>query len=252
MRKPSVSLRRPWFHHLLIIGYIAAPFVNILGLRLFLGVPVMVAVSRLLAGYGILATAWLVTAPIVGISLYFVSRPSWYLFLGHSGLVLLDFVVKWASRPAHYFGTVPGIQNILIAIGNVALVATVAYALQRDFRSPYFQVLPRGWRAGKRIPMHHDVDLEGQAGVISDLSPSGCFIVEPLAARKAGSHVSLSFNVDDRLIRCHGDVMRVTSAGYGIRFADLGGEQKRSIGRMLRASLDTERKADTAQAVGAR
>jgi hypothetical protein len=234
MKRRIAAFKRPWFHHPLIIGYILAPLVNILGLRLFLGVPVAVAVSRLFEGYGILATAWLVTAPIVGISLYFVSRFSWYLFLGHSGLVLLDFVVKWATRPAYYFGTVPGIQNILIGIGNVALVVCLAYVLQRDFRSPYFQILPRGWRERRRTPVRHPVDLDGESRVITDLSPSGCFVVAPAVTRAVGSRVRLAFPGHGPRIDCQGDIMRTTEEGYGIRFVGLSAEEKRGIGRLLR------------------
>jgi Tfp pilus assembly protein PilZ len=242
--KPKIVFKRPWLHHLIIIVYIAAPFVNILLLRLFLNVPFGVIFSRLFAGYGIFATVWLVTAPLVGISLYFVSRVSWYVFLGHSGLILLDFIYKWATRPAYYLRTVPGFHNILILAGNLALVALVAYIIQRDFRSPYFQVLNRNWREGRRIPIYHTISLDGASRIVSDLSTGGCFVVEEGTARSVGSRVKLSFPSDTLRIDCMGEIMRATGEGYGIRFMGLPGAKRRDIAKMLRKRFSLRHKVD--------
>lgn len=246
MKMPKPVFKRPWLHHVIIVGYIVAPFANILLMRLFLKVPLRVILTNLFAAYGVLATAWLVTAPIVGISLYFVSRFSWYLFLGHSGFILMDFIVKWASRPSFYLKTVPGIQNLLLLLGNVALVGFVAFILQRDFRAPYFQVLNRGWRAQKRSPMSFTVDLDGRAAVASSLSTSGCFVVDRQANRATGGRIRLSLPVDSRKIECRGDIMRATPDGFGIRFVGLTVEDKRDISRMMRKHLDAGRKVGVA------
>ncbi|MCX7030183.1 MAG: PilZ domain-containing protein [Spirochaetes bacterium] len=229
---------------MIIIGYIVAPFVNILLMRLFVNVPFRVILSHLFAAYGVLATVWLVTTPIVGISLYFVSRFSWYLMLGHSSLILLDFIIKWASRPTYYLRTVPGVQNLLILVGNVALVVFVAFIIQRDFRTPYFQVLTRGWRERKRIPMTYPVNLGGQARIASDLSTSGCFVVDEGTNRAPGSRVRLSLPVNASRVDCTGQVMRATREGLGIRFLDLTADEKRDIGRMLKKRFAPDRKID--------
>ena len=233
MRKPAAVFKRPWLHHVIIVGYIVAPFANILLMRLFLDVPFRTILSRLSAGYGILGTVWLVTAPVVGICLYFVSRFSWYLFLGHCSLILVDFVVKWASRPSYYLRTVPGVQNLLILVGNVALVVFVALIIRRDFRAPYFQVIRRGWRERKRVLIRCPVDLEGQARIVSDLSKSGCFVVDKDADIAPGSRVRISLPCHATKIDCTGKVMRATREGLGIRFLNLTAEKRREIGRML-------------------
>lgn len=243
---PKPVFKRPWLHHVIIVGYIAAPFANILLMRVFLNVPLRVIMANLFAAYGILATAWLVTAPIVGIALYFVSRFSWYLFLGHSAFVILDFVIKWASRPSFYLKTVPGIQNLLLLVGNVALVGFVAFILQRDFRAPYFQVLNRGWRERRRYPLSFTVDLEGRSAVASDLSASGCFVVDRQANRVPGGRVRLSLPVDERKIECRGDIMRATPEGFGIRFVGLTAEEKREIGRMMKTHFHPAQKVGVA------
>lgn len=72
MSNPETVFARPWWHHLLIMTYVAAPFANILLVRLFLDVPLSVILRRLGAGFGIPATIWLFTAPLVGVSLYLV------------------------------------------------------------------------------------------------------------------------------------------------------------------------------------
>jgi hypothetical protein len=244
MSKPTAVFRRPWLHHVIIFGYILAPFANILLMRLFLNVPLRVILSGLFAAYGVLATVWLVTAPVVGISLYFVSRFSWYLMLGHSSLILLDFVVKWAWRPAYYLRTVPGVQNLLLLGGNVALVVFIAFILQRDFRAPYFQVFRRGWRERKRVPMNLPVKLEGMARIVSDLSTSGCFVVEKGTNRVPGCRVRLSMTGHALKFDCMGEVMRTTGEGLGIRFHDLTAEEKRDISWMLKKRFALARKVE--------
>ena len=237
-------LKRPWLHHLIIICYIGAPFVNILLLRAFLNVPFRTIFTNLAAGYGVLATVWLFTAPIVGISLYFVKRFSWYVFLGHSSIILLDFIIKWATRPAYYLRTVPGFHNIILLAGNIALVAIVSYIIQRDFRAPYFQVLNRSWRERTRIPIYHTVMLDGQSRMMNDLSSGGCFVLESGFERRPGSKVKLSFQSHSLTVECMGEVMRVTGAGLGIRFMRLPAAKKRDIRRLLKNRFALRQKVD--------
>ncbi len=242
--KLKPAIKRPWLHHLIIICYIAAPFANILLLKLFLHVSFRIIFVNLVAGYGILATLWLLTAPIVGVSLYFVRRFSWYVFLGHSGIILVDYVVKWATRPAYYLHTVPGFHNILLFTGNIALVAIVTYIIQRDFRAPYLQVLNRHWREHKRIPIYHTITLDGQSRIMNDLSPGGCFVLETGLERKPSGKVKLHFKSNTLEIECVGEIMRVTDTGLGIRFMHMASTKKRDIARMLKNRFALRHKVD--------
>jgi Tfp pilus assembly protein PilZ len=237
-------LKRPWLHHLIIICYIGAPIANILLLKVFLHVSFKIIFSNLAAGYGILATIWLLTAPIVGISLYFVKKFSWYVFLGHSGIILLDFIVKWATRPAYYLRTVPGFHNIILLAGNIALVAIVTYIIQRDFRSPYLQILNRSWRERSRIPVYHTISLDGQPRTMNDLSTGGCFVLESGFQRAAGARVRVSFESNTLNVDCMGEIMRVTETGLGIRFVRLPAGKKRDIRRMLKNRFALRQKVD--------
>ncbi len=240
------TLKRPLLHHLIIILYIAAPFANILLLMVFLKLPLLIILPRLVAGYGILATAWLLTAPLIGISLYFVNRFSWYLFLGHSSLILIDFVIKWISRPAFYLKTVPGVMNILILAGNLVLIVIIGYIIQRNFRAPYLQILNRSWRERERIPICHRILIDGEPLMADDLSALGCFVRDPGTKRVAGNKVDLEFLSDSLTIRSHGEIMRTTPAGIGIRFISLPVEQRRDIDRMLRKRFALRQKVDLA------
>jgi hypothetical protein len=237
-------LKRPWLHHVIFICYIVAPIANLLLLRAFLNVPFRTIFANLAAGYGLLATIWLYTAPIVGISLYFVKKFSWYVFLGHSGLIIADYIVKWATRPAYYLHTVQGFHNILLLTGNVALIAVVAYIIQNDFRAPYFQVLNRHWREKKRIPIYHTIALDGQPRTLNDLSTGGCFVLEPVTTRRPGDRVDLSFQSNTLRIECAGEIMRVTGTGIGIRFVRLPFAKRRDIARLLRNRFALRQKVD--------
>ncbi len=237
-------LKRPWIHHLIIICYILAPFANILGVMLFVGAPLRVILANLFEGYGVLATIWLITAPIVGVSLYFVQRFSWYVFLGHSAIILADFVYKWATRPAFYLRTVPGMHNILLLAGNIALVALVAYIIQKDFRAPYFQVLNRTWRERVRIPIFHPVTLDGTSRVMNDLSDGGCFVTWEGATCAAGDRVTIDFQSQALTIACNGEVMRVTDKGLGIRFIHLPQAKRRDIRRLIKDRYSLRQKVD--------
>jgi hypothetical protein len=234
MGKRKIVFKRPVIHHVIAVAYICAPLVNILLLRLFLRLPFSTIFSRMFDAYGPIAAVWLLTAPLVGISLYFVNRVSWYVFLGHSSLILLDFVVKWAIRPAFYLRTIPHSQNALFLAGNLLLVCLIGYVIQKDFRSPYLQVLNRSWRERTRVPIYHDIVVDGAPRTATDLSTGGVFVAEPESARALGSRARLSFASDSLSIDCAGEVMRITPDGCGIRFIGLPLLKRRDIARLLR------------------
>lgn len=246
VRRIKPAFKRPLLHHLIIILYIAAPFANIVLIWAFLGVPLSRIFSRIVDGYGMLATVWLFSAPVIGIALYFANRFSWYLFLAHSSLILIDFVIKWASRPVYYAKTVPGLMNILITAGNLALVVLIGFIIQRNFRAPYFQVLNRSWREKKRIPICHTISLDGQSLMADDLSALGCFVREPGTSRAVGSRVDIKFLSDSLTIECPGEIMRTTAKGLGIRFVGLPRAQRRDIERMLRKRFALRQKVELA------
>jgi Tfp pilus assembly protein PilZ len=118
--------------------------------------------------------------------------------------------------------------------GNLALLFVIGYVIQRDFRAPYFQALPRSWRESKRIPIKHVIRVNDQERRISDLSQGGCFIAEPGLGLLAGNRVPLAFESDTLRIKCLGEIRRVSPEGYGVQFLGLPAGKRRDIRLMLK------------------
>ena len=230
----KTKIKRPIVHYLIIIGYIAAPAANILQLMVLHGIPFLTIMQRLFKGYGVLASFWLLTAPLVGISLLFVHRAVWFVFIGHSSLILIDYVLKWVIRPAFYWQTIPTFQNFLIFTGNLLLVGVIGYIIQKDFRAPYFQALKRSWRENERVPIRHDIRLNDQKADVDDLSDSGCFVPHPELNLDIGDKVSVHFTGYSRPIECRAEIMRVTSNGYGVRFLSLSSANRNDIKKLIK------------------
>ena len=234
MKRTHVIIKRPLIHYVISLGYILAPIVNILLLIFVARIGPGDILDRLFNGYGTLAGIWLITAPIVGIGLYFVHKISWYIFLGHSSLILIDYILKWIRIPVYYWLSIKGFHQILLFTGNLALVIVIGFIIQKDFRAPYFQVLPRGWRTSRRVPIRHYIQLNGKRSAITDLSISGCYVAEPGMELKIGEKVSIDFEADTLRVECRGDVMRKTPGGYGIRFLSLNIRVKGDIRHMIK------------------
>ena len=233
MSKTRVIIKRPLIHYLISAAYILAPVVNILLLVFIERIPLPDIMRRLFQGYGVLAAIWLLTAPLVGVGLYFVHKASWYLFLAHSALILADYVAKWMALPAYYWMSVGGFHQFLLLTGNLALVAIIGFIINKDFRSPYFQVLPRGWRTSHRVLIRHRILLNGRSVDISDLSDDGCFVAAPDLEIAPGDRLEVSFQADRLSIACGCEIMRRTPGGYGLRFVGVTAAQKRDIRRMI-------------------
>jgi len=234
VNRARIVIKRPLLHYLISLAYILAPIVNILLLILVARIRLSDILLRLFQGYGYLAGIWLLTAPVVGIGLYFVHKASWYLFLAHSALILVDYVIKWVTIPTYYWMSVGGVHQLLLFTGNLALVVVIGFIIHKDFRSPYFQVLPRGWRTSRRVLIRHFIQLNDRRCNITDLSDGGCFVAEPGLPLSVGEKVAVSFQADALPIACKGEVMRSTPDGYGVRFIALAHTRKRDIRQLIR------------------
>ena len=230
----KTRIKRPLLHYVIIIGYVLAPVVNIVLLRIAADISFLTIFQRLFRGYGYLAGIWLLTAPLIGIGLYFVSRISWYAFLVHSSLILIDYILKWVIRPAFYWQTIPTIHHFLIFTGNLLLVGVIGYIIQKDFRSPYFQVLKRTWRESERVPINNQILANQMQKRITDISEGGCFIPDPDLGLTAGDKIDLVFKSYTLDVECQGEIMRHSTEGYGIRFISLPPEKKRDIRRLVK------------------
>ena len=181
---------------------------------------------------------------LIGISLFFVHKATWYAFLVHSSLILVDFALKWITRPAFYASTIDGRMNVLIFAGNLLLVIVIGYIVQRDFRSPYFQVLQRHWREKRRIPINHIIGLDGTEYPINDLSVGGCFVTGRSLDFEPGAVFTVDLVAGEFHFQCGGRVMRVAPAGVGIMFVKVSYRKKRELARFLHLRFSLRYRVD--------
>lgn len=234
MGRLKIIVNRPASHYIIISAYILAPAVNILMIRLAGQVPFQLIFRNFFNGFGLFAGLWLISAPLVAIGFYFVNKTSWYLFIGHSSLILIDFLYKWLSRPVYYIKTVPLSHNALTFTGNIILILIVAFVMQKNFRAPYFQKLRRHWRKAARIPIHHTIKVNGVEMNIKNLSSGGCFLLKSGIDLKIDKEHDILFKSDRLYIECKGLIMRQTETGYGIMFRKLSTTQIREIKHFLK------------------
>jgi hypothetical protein len=233
MKRVKTKIKRPLILYAIIVIYVLAPLGNLLLIRVFFSVSVSAVLSHVYKGYGVLAGTWLLTAPLVGIGFYFVMKASWYAFLAHSTLILADYIFKWARAPLLYWQSISGPHNLLLLTGNLLLVFVIGYIVQKNFRAPYFQALPRSWRESVRLPIIHRVMIDGTPARIDDLSSGGCFAPGIFAAQKAGDIVSIGFTIETVRVDCKGEIRRQGPDGIGIQFLSLPRGVKRRLGRVL-------------------
>jgi Tfp pilus assembly protein PilZ len=234
MGKLKVIVKRPLNHYLIIIIYILAPVINVLMVRILGQIPFHLVIRNFFEGFGLLAGLWLITAPIIGIGFYFVNRVSWYAFIGHSFLIIIDYIYKWASNPLYYISSLSGLYNALLLSGNIILMIIVGYVIQKNFRAPYFQALQRHWRESIRIPIHHVIRINSQQMDVDDLSIGGCFVLKSDAKLSLNQEHDISFHSDRLEINCKGSIMRQTDTGYGIMFKEISKVQRKDIQHFLK------------------
>lgn len=234
MGKLKVIVKRPFSHYIIIIVYILAPVINILMIRTLGHIPFHLVVKNFFAGFGLLAGIWLLTAPIIGIGFYFVHKVSWYAFICHSSLIIIDYAYKWISNPTYYISSLSGVYNALMLSGNIILVIIVGYVIQKNFRAPYFQALQRHWRENARIPIHHIIFVNGIQMDVDDLSCGGCFVLKSENELSLKQEHDISFHTDKLEILCKGQIMRQTDNGYGIMFTALDKSHKKDIKHFLK------------------
>lgn len=219
-------LKRPFLHHLIVLGYLAAPAANVALLAVAFDRPVARVLRDLFAYFSPLGGLLVVTAPVVALGLYLVHRLSWYLFLAHAVLLLADLTYKLAHLPSSFY--------VALLVTDAVLLSIIGYILQKDFRAPYFQVLPRGWRETRRAPIDHVVEIDGRSLRATDISASGCFVVDAGPALRLGQVVAFHLSTDEFDVTCSGEVVRITPRGHGIRFMRVDAAARRSLDELVK------------------
>jgi hypothetical protein len=237
-RNGEVRVKRPLAHHFLIASYIATPLVNLLVVSVFLRLPLPDAAGRIVAGYGPVVAVWLATAPLAGGLLYLLRRISWYVFLAHAGIILAGSVVTLGFHLLGDLSVIPRVPQALFLAGNVLRMCFVGYVLQRDFRSPYLQVISRKFRSRRRRTISQPVLFEGEILWATDISAGGCFVVLSATSRQVGERIRLRLDWAGEALDCAGQIMRRTPRGLGVRFVELSWRDRRALHRMMAGGRD--------------
>ena len=240
---PAAQVKRPLPHHFLIASYIITPLVNLLLVAAFLRLPLPSAAERILAGYGPLIAAWLATAPVAGAFLYLLKRVSWYVFLAHACIIIAGSL---ATLGFHFLGdssVIPRAPQALFLAGNVLRMGFVGYVVQKDFRSPYLQILGRSFRSGRRVLIRRPILVDGEILWTTDLSTGGCFVDLPGTERGVGERLRIRLDWAGVELDCAGEIMRRTGAGIGVRFTNLSLHDRRAL-RLMLAKEKAEPRAD--------
>ena len=226
----KTAIKRPIAHYIIIGGYVFAPLLNILFYARSYHVPFTALVQNFFIIFGTFSGILLIAEPLVGLSLFFIHRFSWYIFVMHSSLILIDNFYKLFKAG----GT--GIYQWSVLAGSAAWIAVIAYVLRKDFRAPYFQAIPRSWREKRRVPIHHYIWLSGEQKEIGDFSASGCFVNDSKLGLRLGERVPIRLSLEKQSIdfSCEGEVVRITEAGLGIRFVDVPRREQKRLDRFFR------------------
>lgn len=234
MNSPArAPINRPLLLYVILVCYVSAP-IAVLGLFWHSGGGLPAAVQGLFKVCGPVATALLLVAPVVGVAVFFVFRATWYAFIGHGSLILLNTLVTWIAGPRYNAMTVGSSYQLTMLAGNLMVFATVVLACRRDFRAPYFRSERRGWRRSLRISLRHFVTIDGHQRKITDISTDGCFVAEPDAALAVGQTVSIEFRSRKLRLVCQGGIVKERADGYGVRFLSLPAPIRRDITRAIK------------------
>lgn len=232
------GVKRPYLHYVIIGGYVISPLANIALYMATYQLPLKLVIQNFFTLFGTLSGIVMLLAPLVGLGLFFVHRASFYAFVAHSALVIVDNLFKLVQSGGVY-------QGSLLA-GSLVFIAIIGYVLQRDFRAPYFQALPRSWREGRRIAIHHYITVAGQQYEIDDLSATGCFMHGELPILAVGEKVDVELTIANEgiAIRCRGEVMRKNPSGMGLRFIGIDAPGRSAIRRFFKHKFPLRYRVD--------
>ncbi len=226
----KTAIKRPFAHYIIILGYVIAPAINILLYAQAYRITFSALVQNFFIIFGSFSGVLLIAEPLVGFSLFFIHRFSWYIFICHSVLLLSDNLYKLFKAGGS------GIYPWSVLAGSAIWVAAIAYVLRKDFRAPYFQALPRSWREKRRVPIHHYIWFAGEEKEIADFSASGCFVSDATLDLRLGERVPVRLSLEKKDIdfSCDGEVVRITETGLGIRFVDVPRRDQKRLNRFFR------------------
>lgn len=179
--------------------------------------------------------------PVAAFAIYACKSWSYPIFLSVASWSFYQNFMSWRHFPLLMT------PATLVAVYAVN-IAVVGYFLIPSVRAPYFNPRLRWWESKPRYTIDIEVEVDGKAGVITNISEGGAFLK---TARKlsVGEDVRVQSRFYGLPLEFFGKVVYSRpgdARGYGIQFHDLAQSAKRNLKRLCRAFylMRVERRPD--------
>ncbi len=223
---------RPIILIFLALLHIFAPFFNILGVWVFLGIGPNTYVPFLFQQpWNVLIESW-VLLPLAGFAIYRMKPWSYPVFIT---ILLYSGYRYWETY--RQFPSAFSFIWVLTVIGlNIFLTS---FFLLKAVRRPYFEKRLRWWESRTRYLVKLPVSFnDKETGLITDISATGVFVAtEP--SRELNSTIRLEFELFGKPMKVSGSIVHVRfesstkPAGYGIAWKSLSLKNKWVLERAM-------------------
>lgn len=197
-------IKRPKRITLIALSFILAPLLTTIYNLIFLAVPLNDS-FRL---YNPISILLLMMAPLVGIGILQVKRWGWYFFLSYIFIIILYNIDLFVAKSNVYYG--------LSLVQTTILSILAAFFLKHDISAPYFSVIQRGFRRGRRKKMRKIVYIANSEYKTIDISKRGILICWPNCKNKLGDEIKLKIYKKGKFIS--GGIVRIDDSNVGIAF----------------------------------
>jgi hypothetical protein len=210
--------------------YVLSPLLNLLQAWLFARVGPLQVIHHAVRGFGVPGLALIALGPVVGVGIYAGRRWGLAIFLLHAfGLVAL---ASW-----RLVAVGPAAGRSLLMATNLVVFLFVGLMLTRNLRAPYLAREPRGWRRQSRVPCDLSMLVERGTqtyqGHLVDLSLSGALVTTRQVALTRGAALTLVLPFGGQRLTLAARVVRVTAAGFAVRFEPLTEPQEALLTQLI-------------------
>ncbi len=193
-------LKRPLLLNIIGVGFIVAPFANLVFNAIYFKMPLNVVFYK----YDALGISLLFVAPLVGLGILHVKRWGWYTFI--------VFAVGVLSYNASLLFKHNITYNWIVLIHSFILLVMAGFVLQKDITAPYFAYDKRGFRRAKRERVTKKIEINKHNCETIDISKLGVLVVWPDCPLDPGTEVTIDLKDGSKpitagIVRVEGDTV---------------------------------------------
>ncbi|MBN1411149.1 MAG: PilZ domain-containing protein [Spirochaetales bacterium] len=224
--------KRPLIIVLISIIYLFSPFFILLQAAYVNRLP-LIGYNSVFANLLIPDILVLVIYLLCAVSVYFVKKWGWYVFILCSLYLITYNIVAIILNPAY--------NILLLILYNLILTCITFVFFRKQIIAPFFNPRIRWWETEARYAFH-DIYLEFIQSKLKpeifDISQTGCFI-EPSKTLEVGSSYTAVINCMQERSDIKIKVMRKAfksgeCCGYGLMFVDLNDSSRAALMRIIR------------------